>query len=167
MSTIIASRFQLKEQAESAVERLIQVGFATEKVSSFYVNPPGQHATYPIGGDRYKSPDKHDSDKSAASDSAGIAVVETIIGVDADKKNRLDAVAHQTSGRPDDSVPVDSVPIRKAGMLVAVELGTNNRLDQLVALLRALGAENIEKLDGEIIDGEWPDFDPLTEPAYL
>jgi hypothetical protein len=52
-------------------------------------------------------------------------------------------------------------------MLVAIELADRNFQNQAVSLLTKLGAQNIEKLEGKIVDGEWRDFDPLSEPSYL
>ncbi|PRC92449.1 hypothetical protein [Solimicrobium silvestre] len=169
MATIIASRFQLKEQAELVVEQLIQVGFAAGKVTSFYVNPAGQHDAYPIGGDRYQSPGMTQFGKN-------FAVVEAVIGVSAPKENHMGNHPYQRTGQAssehatvaDNSVhPDDITPIRKAGMLVAVELEDQNFQDRAISFLKRLGAENIEKLEGEIIEGEWHDFDPLSEPSYL
>jgi hypothetical protein len=55
MTPIIAGRFEQEAQADRAAEALRQQGFAAEDVTVFYLNPPGQHATFPVGGDRDKS----------------------------------------------------------------------------------------------------------------
>lgn len=171
MATIIAARLQLQSQAEDAVEQLIHAGFAAEKVTSFYVNTPGQHALYPIGGDRYQSPgiDEIGTEFSEAL----VEVTETLIGVNVhedthekkpdaasnDKKTRSECVVSD----PDSDIPT----LRNAGMLVAVELAEPADQEKVTALFRQLGAEKIEKAEGEIVDGEWRDFDPLSEPCYL
>ena len=51
MQTIIAGRFEQQDDSARAVEELAQAGFAREHISSFYLNPPGPHDTFPIGGD--------------------------------------------------------------------------------------------------------------------
>lgn len=56
MNPIIAGRFEQNGQAEEAVAALRRRGFNADDVTVFFVNPPGQHATYPIGGDRDASP---------------------------------------------------------------------------------------------------------------
>ncbi|HMN81038.1 MAG TPA: hypothetical protein PKA20_14040 [Burkholderiaceae bacterium] len=56
MTRIIAGRFQLQDEAREAVRRLVESGFPEDRVTTFFVNPPGRHATYPIGGDRDVSP---------------------------------------------------------------------------------------------------------------
>ena len=55
MTPIIAGRFEQEAQADRAAEALRQQGFDAEDVTVFYLNPPGQHATFPVGGDRDKS----------------------------------------------------------------------------------------------------------------
>lgn len=151
MATIIAASLQLQTQTEEAVEQLISAGFAPEKVTSFFVNPPGQHALYPIGGDHYQSPGIADEgDKNATFGTAFVEVAEAVIGVTHDAKHK-----HA------------STPRHRSGMLVAVELADQTDQDKAVAVLTQLGASNIEKAEGEIHDGEWRDFDPLSEPCYL
>jgi hypothetical protein len=56
VTPIIAGRFEQETQARSAVEALRRQGFAADDVSAFFLNPAGQHGTFPIGGDRDASP---------------------------------------------------------------------------------------------------------------
>jgi hypothetical protein len=56
MTPIIAGRFEQGAQAKAAVAALRHGGFDAADVTVFFVNPAGQHATYPIGGDRDASP---------------------------------------------------------------------------------------------------------------
>ena len=53
METIVAGRFETSEKADAAVRELIAAGFRHEDASAFFVNPPGQHAKLPLGGDEY------------------------------------------------------------------------------------------------------------------
>lgn len=175
MATVIAARFQSMEQAGLAVDQLMQAGFSKGKITSFYVNPPGQHATYPIGGDRYESPGTV-LDEDSTSGSVTKAVVEAVIGVDPSNETHvnghstheaLHAREEHTMAAGSPAHVGDIVPLRKSGMLVAAELGGSNLQDKTVALLIALGAKDLEKLNGNIINGEWGDFDPLSEPSYI
>lgn len=52
-------------------------------------------------------------------------------------------------------------------MPVAVELDAPSMQDQACALLMELGAKNMVKMEGENIDGDWPDFDASSAPACL
>ncbi|HSD78830.1 MAG TPA: hypothetical protein VLA98_15550, partial [Solirubrobacteraceae bacterium] len=57
MAHIVAAEFKEFAQAEAALAALRGEGFAASQLTTFYLNAPGQHATYPIGGDRYKDPE--------------------------------------------------------------------------------------------------------------
>jgi hypothetical protein len=56
VTPIIAGRFEQETHARDAVEALRREGFPADDVSAFFLNPAGQHATFPIGGDRDASP---------------------------------------------------------------------------------------------------------------
>lgn len=66
MGTIVAARFQEQEQVDAAIAAIMETGVAREHMSSFYLNPPGQHNTYAIGGDRDDSPGAHESGEGVA-----------------------------------------------------------------------------------------------------
>ena len=51
MATIIAGRVETQQRADDLMEQLQSRGIAARDMQAFYVNPPGQHGTYPIGGD--------------------------------------------------------------------------------------------------------------------
>lgn len=163
MATIIATSLQLQSQAEDAAEQLINTGFAPEKVTSFYVNPPGQHALYPIGGDHYQSPPET-AGKATSFETVFTEVAEAVIGAMHDKNSPDDADKTRNEGTASHA---DSMPFHRAGMMVAVEVASQADQGKAVTLLTQLGAINIEKAEGEIVDGEWLDFDPFSEPCYL
>lgn len=166
MAIIIAASLQLQTQAEDAVGKLILAGFAPEKVTSFFINPPGQHALYPIGGDRYQSPGM-----VAKPESAFVDIAEAVVGVMHDKKHSGFSDGASQSGNASTDGGVTShaslAPPHRAGMLVAAEVADKTDQDKAITLLTQFGAHNIEKAEGEIVDGEWRDFDPLSEPAYI
>lgn len=53
MSLIVASRFTTFNDAEAAMDKLHTNGFVDEDASLFYVNPAGQRARFPVGGNRF------------------------------------------------------------------------------------------------------------------
>lgn len=94
MATVIAARMQLQDQVDQAIGELERAGFAREHIASFYVNPPGQHATYPIGGDRFESPDINgavDSDSQAEAAKA-LRRAGMLVAVELDGKDQAQAV---------------------------------------------------------------------------
>ncbi|WP_084545884.1 hypothetical protein [Cupriavidus malaysiensis] len=48
---VVAGRFVTFEEAERALQRVRKAGFRDEDLEVFYINPAGQHARFPIGGD--------------------------------------------------------------------------------------------------------------------
>ena len=84
MTPIIAGRFEQEAQADRAAEALRQQGFAAEDVTVFYLNPPGQHATFPVGGDRDKSHGATHAHSGALKGAAIGGVVGLGVGVAAD-----------------------------------------------------------------------------------
>ena len=67
MATIIAGRFAQQTQIQEAIDALLRAGFSQNEISSFYVNPAGQHDYYPLGGDHDKSPGAEESETGSLS----------------------------------------------------------------------------------------------------
>ena len=66
MATIIAGMFETQVEADRAIGALKAAGFGGNDITSFYLNPPGQHATYPIGGDAHHDAGAKEAGKTAA-----------------------------------------------------------------------------------------------------
>ena len=176
MSTIIAGHFQLQEQAALAVEALTRAGYPADRVSSFFVNPAGQHDTFAVGGDRDKSPGAQDTDKGvAAGVGAGAAAGAAVGVVSAPVTGPLGAVLGGLVGghvgglvgtlaSTDEGHPAER---RASGMLVAVEVGDDHEERRAIDVLRQAHAEQIERGQGHISGGDWRDFDPLSAPHLL
>lgn len=64
MANIIAGVAETEEAAKRVIEALQAQGFGSDDVTSFYLNPPGQHATYAIGGDAHHDAGTKDAGKS-------------------------------------------------------------------------------------------------------
>lgn len=183
MSTIIAGRFQQQASIEEATEELVRAGFARECIASFFVNPPGQHDAYPIGGDHAESAGAHTSRKGVVKGAATGAVVGAaataflgpvgsvtgallgahvggLMGSLSEMKERGETGEH---GEDADN----AMPIRKSGLMLAVSVSDHDNEDHAIHVLRSLGAEDIERAEGTIRDGDWTDFDPISTPALL
>ena len=65
MSLIVAARFQTFDQAQLATAALRSGGIAATDITSFFVNPAGQHNLYPVGGDQYASPGMRHTGRAA------------------------------------------------------------------------------------------------------
>src|SRR5215471_18169766 len=124
---IIAGRFEEKERAETFVGELVRAGFPAERCTCFFVNPPGHHARYSIGGDRDASPGATEADHGAlkgagiggaiglgvglaATPVAGPVAVAAGVGVGSYVGSLAGALGNM--GNKD-------LPLRKSGFLVA------------------------------------------------
>ncbi|HEX7646310.1 MAG TPA: hypothetical protein VF450_02745 [Noviherbaspirillum sp.] len=182
-TTIIAGRFEQQSSAEATIEEFIRAGFAPERIASFYVNPPGQHDAYPYGGDHEKSPGAKESDTgtalgAAAGGAVGVAAapllgpvgvvtgglvgahVGGLVGSMSKMKEHGD-----TGGNAEEEE--NAVPLRHAGMMVAIAIDSHEQEDQAINLLRSLGAADVERAEGTIADGDWIDFDPVEPPVLV
>ena len=80
MSRIIAGHFQLQEQIDAARAALNQAGFPDSRISSFFVNQPGQHDLHELGGDRDMSPGAKETPEGIAEGAAVGAAVGAGVG---------------------------------------------------------------------------------------
>ncbi len=183
MTSIIAGRFQLQTEVEDAIEELQRAGFAREGISAFYVNPPGQHHTFPIGGDRAESPGAKESGKgvaagAAAGAAAGLAAAPFLGPVGAVTGSLVGAHVgglvgglSQMKERGETGEHAEDVenaaPIRKAGMMIAVATGDHDQEGCAINVLRSLGAADIERAQGTIENGDWRDFNPVSSPELI
>ena len=184
MAIIITGNFQQQDEAQRALSDLADAGFDAHQTTTFFVNPPGQHDLYPIGGDEDESPGTESTAGGAASGAAvggaiGVAVGlatlpvlgpgAAVAGVGAgayvgslygalgntDDKNNPETEA----GRKE---PRHSQQLRKSGMLVAIATPASAQQDTAISILRAHGATDLERTEGTMVAGEWTDFNPLT-----
>ncbi|MBW8897060.1 MAG: hypothetical protein JF619_02870 [Massilia sp.] len=183
MSTIIAGHFQLQDEVERARRALIDAGFARERISGFYLSQPGQHDLTPIGGDNLHSPGAKESPIGVAEGAGAGAAIGIVAGaVTAPVTGPLGPVVGGLVGAHLGSLfsfskmkecgeseagglaPVENRP---AGMLVAVAFDDTGLEQRAVDLLRDLGAHHIERARGNIVDGDWADFDPASVPDII
>jgi hypothetical protein len=179
MSTIIAARFRQQEQVQAAIAGLQDAGFDEASISSFYVNPPGQHDRYPLGGDHDKSEGAENTDKGllaggAAGAAVGLAAVPIIGPVGAFVGAYLGTlVGSLASTKEKDEVegPGENPPHEHpSGMMVAVALApaaTTQQRAHVLEIFTASGGYDAEVAEGKIEAGDWVDFDPLDTPHRL
>lgn len=183
MSTIIAGRFQLQDDVDRARSALVDAGFDAGRISGFYLSQPGQHDVTPIGGDHLQSPGAKETPEGVVQGVAtGGAVGAAIGAATVPVTGPLGPVVggllggHVGSlfsfskmkerGEPEEGGE-NAVPPRAAGMLVAVAFDDAGLEAQAVDLLRRLGAHHIERAEGNIVDGDWADFDPASRPDVI
>lgn len=181
MSHIIAGRFRTFIAAKDAARRLRAKGFARSKFSMFFVNPAGQHARFPIGGDEYADAGARYAGSGAMTGAlAGIVAGGAIGGIvylsgvinafqypwliplfAAGLGAYIGALAGGLNRTRD---PVEGRE-RDGGVMLAVQVDDAGTRGTAADVLRSTGAMDIEDAEGEWRDGEWRDFDPVPAPA--
>lgn len=187
MATIIAGRFDTQTEADRAMQALGAAGISSGDYTCFFVNPPGQHAQYPIGGDAHHDEGTKDAGKSAGAAAAigsvtglaigtatgaalgegGLAAAAAIAGagIGGYVGSLAGGLIGSHSGDARNASTEEPVE-RTSGMMVAVRVGSDGEA-QAVQVLRAQGARDIERAQGEWRDGTWPDFDPRRTPDLI
>jgi hypothetical protein len=188
MARIIAGRFHTQAQADAALNALGAAGFAREDCSSFYLSAPGQHDLQPMGGDteHHSEGTKHAGKTAVAGGAiggvAGLAIGTAAAaamepgftaiagaagaGVGAYAGALAGGVSGSRQSDPRQATPEEPVE-RGAGIMVAVRTADEARESRAIESLRAHGALEIERADGEWRDGAWADFDPLRTPQRV
>jgi hypothetical protein len=181
MATIIAGRFEQQLEAQHMTEELLRAGFAREHIAAFYLNPAGQHATYRLGGDHDKSVGAKTSGRGivagvAAGAAAGVAATPILgplgpvaggllgaylgglVGGLVQMKEQGDTGEHEED-------PENALPVRHAGVYVAIAVDDDDGQKRAAEVLAALGASDVECAEGSIVNGDWIDFDPSVPPS--
>jgi hypothetical protein len=183
MSTIIAAHFQLQEEVEQARRALADAGFADDRISGFYLNQPGQHDMTPIGGDDIASPGAKETPEgviegAAAGGAIGLAVGAVTLpvtgpvgpilgGLVGAHVGSLFSFSKMKEAGDTEAGGENRVEPRPAGMLVAVAFDDPADEARAVGVLRELGAHHLERARGNIVDGDWADFDPTSKPDAI
>ena len=177
MAKIVAARLARTADTEAVLKALANQGFKRTEFQSFYVNPGGQHALYPIGGDAA-------SDEGAKRAGRGTlygAVLGGIVGalagyaasvflgnhyiivagaaVGAYAGSLVGALSRMKGGdrnKANQAHPVE----RPAGQMVAVRVDRPGTEPRAVETLTRYGAREIERTEGAWRAGDWKDFDP-------
>lgn len=188
MAEIIAARFETQAQADSALGALRAVGITAADSATFFLNPPGQHAEYPVGGDAHHDEGTKHAGATAATvaaigSAAGLAI-GTVAGaaIGGPGLTAAGAIAGtgiggyvgalaggltgSRGGKPENASVEEPVE-RGGGMIVAVHMTGGAVEADVLRVLRAQDALDIARAQGEWRDGSWVDFDPRRPPEYI
>ncbi len=186
MSLIVAARFDTFDAAEAAAARFFAQGWEQDALNIFFVNPPGAHARYPVGGDRAADPDARGAEGGAWGGAAAFGAVGAVVGAGllmafgqagwivvaaAAVGAYLGALggALSVAGKAKrafakSSQTSDSPPVRPSGVLLAVHVEPGQQTD-VADMLRACGGKDVERANGRWREGRWVDFDPIEPPS--
>ena len=190
MSNIIAGIVETEEAAERALTALQAQGFGNDDITTFYLNPPGQHATYPIGGDSHHDEGTKRAGKTAAAGAAvggvtGLAIGTAVAAATDSGLGAMAAIAGAGVGayvgslaggltgteqgearKASTEEPVE----RNAGYMIAVRAEGDGAEGKAIDVLRNHGAHGMERASGEWLPGAqpaWTDFDPRHPPHLV
>ena len=187
MSTIIVGRFETQADADRALQALAGAGFQSGEYGSFYLNPAGQHATYPIGGDAHHDEGTKASGKTATAGGAiggvaGVALGTAAgaavgpaptaagaiagAGVGAYVGSLAGGLAGAHSGDAQQASREEPVE-RASGVMVTVCVDRSGTQDTALQVLRDHGALDLACATGEGLAGSWVDFDPRRTPQLI
>jgi len=181
MATIVAGRFETHEPAEQAIQALVAKGFEHADTSEFFVNPPGQHGRIPTGGDQFADAQASKAHVGAgigatAGGAAGLLAAAAVPGIGVALAAGIVALGAYTGsflgtmsklGDAGDAERLDASPGRMGGEMVAVRVLNPEAERTAIDVLRAHGAQDIERREGEWRNGQWVDFDPVAPPATI
>ncbi|MGE8685982.1 MAG: phage holin family protein [Achromobacter sp.] len=186
MSLIVAARFDTFDEAAEAARRLFAEGFTEDDIHTFYINTAGEHARFPIGGDRVADPDAKGGHFGAVAGASALGLVFALLGgliaarlaasillviAAAGVGAYLGALAgalwvigRGRRKRPGAPPAPDVHPdLRQAGVMLALHVSPER--DALArTVLGAAGGQDIERANGRWLNGKWEDFDPLEPP---
>ena len=192
MATIIAARVETQQRADELMAQLQSRGIAADDMQAFYVNPPGQHGTYPIGGDVAVGY-RHRGIKPGAGVRGRSGCCgrtrrrrdrwrgDTAVGADHCSRAGRRRSARRRNGRCACLDP--PLARRKAGNRnqhagcrcsqhaprwndARRARGSANE-KTVIDLLSAAAVEDLERAQGDWQDGQWVDFDPLAPPHKI
>jgi hypothetical protein len=172
MTIVVGGIFANITQAEQALEDFLQHGFHRHDLSLFHVNSPGQHDTYPVGGDQDADPQARDSHKDATKGAAAGAAIGLAaaaagpagLAAAAAAAAAVGAYTGALSGVLGGLNDAHTTPQRRGGVMLAVNAGEDDRKQRAFQLLKQHGALDIEWAEGTWGDGQWLDFDPVAVP---
>lgn len=177
---IVVAQFDDFETAQAAREDVRGLGVVDADTEIFQLNAPGQHGTFPIGGDEYADKGARGGEAGAGGGAALGAAAGLAVGVAAAPViGPLAAVAGVAAGAYVGSLRgavgtmgeqgethAEAVPDRPAGVRLAVHLSDPVTREACVDVLRRHGAKSIEIAAGTW-DAGWTDFNPLAKPHWL
>jgi hypothetical protein len=172
MTIIVAGHFAHIEDLHEATAQLTGAGFARDEYATYFLNQPGQHGLYPVGGDAGSDEGTRDSGKTASAGAVAGGAAGAVVGspggpigalagagIGAYLGSLAGALAGARDPDPDQATrerPAEPPP----GPMVAVRADTQELEATAVDILDRCHARQIDRTHGEWHSGEWLDFDP-------
>ncbi|KVN02593.1 hypothetical protein [Burkholderia stagnalis] len=176
MAMIVAGRFTTFDDAQGSARCLYDRAFGQDDVSIFFLNPRGQHARFPIGGDEYADAAARPGGRGAMAGALRGLLAGGMVGLGVYALGWRDGLVPAIAALAGACVGVlggalggmreraeeGAGPLESGdgGVMLAAHV-TEASAETAEAVLRASGATSIERVDGDWQDGRWCDFDPV------
>jgi hypothetical protein len=179
MDQIYTGQFDGFDEAYSARAELRMLGIADGDMEIFALNPPGQHARFPIGGDEDADRGARGGENGALAGAAlggvaglalGAAAIPIAGPIAAAAGMAAGAYAGSLTGAVStmgDDGNAAQVPPRPAGVRLAVHTIPPIQRERVLAAMRRHGARSIEEASGIWDNASWKDFDPVSTPRWI
>jgi hypothetical protein len=178
MSRIVAGKFDRSIDADATLAELQRSGFRSGEYESFYVPPPGQHGSFPLGGDAHSDAGSKKAGWGAVLGALLGAAVGLVLGAAAAQDfglvglllgaglgayigsfaGGLSALRGAARRESTPQHPVEP----PGGRMIAVNVDRIEMEPRAVEILRRHGARDLGRTQGEWRNGSWRDFDPRT-----
>ncbi|MDX5410519.1 MAG: hypothetical protein LPJ94_09890 [Thauera sp.] len=172
MHIIIAGHFAHVEHLNEATAELDSRGFARENYAAYFLNPPGQHGLYVIGGDAQSDEGTRASGKTASAAAVAGGAAGAVVGSPAGPIGALAGAgvgaylgafigALKGTRTPDPEHATRDHPAEPpGGPMLAVRVDNADTEAAVVDIFDRCQARQIDRTHGEWRDGSWLDFDP-------
>ncbi|KVE36505.1 hypothetical protein [Burkholderia sp. TSV86] len=180
MAMIVTGRFTTFDEAEGGARHLYERAFGPQDVSIFFLNPGGQHARFPLGGDVYADTAAKPGGRGAVLGALRGLLIGVIAGTSVYALGlrywfvpAAGALAGAYLGafggalgrmRGECSEGKGTLEKSETGVILAARV-TPATAAAAEDVLRESGALSIERVEGDWQDGEWRDFDPVRRPG--
>jgi hypothetical protein len=175
MEHIIAGRFETKAIAD-AVASVLREYVGPGDICIFHNNPPGQHDAYPVGGDEGEDPGAAGAEDSSVGTAVATGLAAGAVGALAGPAVAIAAAAvgaysgslmGAMSGLGEHEGEPGVAGRRHGGVMLSVRIAAPAGEQRVIDTLRREGAADIERAEGNWLDGDWTDFDPVGAPRLV
>lgn len=189
MSRIVAANFDTFDAAQVAANALHAAGVSSDSLHTFFVNPHGAHASYPVGGDRVADPEARGAPYSALGAAALFGILGALVGAAlgftvggallfiiggagvgayvGSLVGAMRSLGGNKKGRSYRDAAIDKKHQgHPAGVLLAVHVSPEDE-ERIAKLLKNSGGKQVERAQGQWRNGQWTDFDPLMSPELI
>jgi hypothetical protein len=182
MSSILIGQYDDFATADAVIAELHAAGISAQSIERFHLNAPGKHDVLATGGDEDEDRDAHEGGGGAVAGAAmgaaaGLALGAVAIpivgpfaaaaGLAIGAYTGSFAGAVTQMGDDDHAAPESEIPMRPAGVRVAVAVVDENASSRVERALRHGDVKSIELATGNWEGGRWADFDPVSTPHWI